>query len=274
MSARRSLFQHSPRDAALVAVTLAQVGLWVLTLALWSVLPLPMIVSLGLVQALLICTNFQCVAHNFIHHPFFASAPLNGAFSILNSLALAIPQSLYRVHHLNHHEFSNAPGDWSALSRHAAEGEREEPLSHYAVLGPLRSDLGLAIRAASSQGLGQLVAAELGFMALFAAVGIWVSAPWFFLFFVPTVYLGQALAHAENYLEHHRADPGNRLANSVSCYSPAYNALWFNNGYHQEHHSFPRVHWTKLPELRSRMLPEARRRVVKGAHALSYRPLR
>jgi fatty acid desaturase len=56
----------------------------------------------GLVLSLLICTNYQCVAHNVIHNPFFVNNRLNTLFSQLNSPLLGMPQSMYTVHHLNH----------------------------------------------------------------------------------------------------------------------------------------------------------------------------
>ena len=60
------------------------------------------------------------------------------------------------------------------------------------------------------------------------------------------------------------ASPGSN--DSVSCYSRLYNFVWFNNGYHQEHHFRPQVHWTELPTLHPQMLPESERRVVRGWH--------
>ena len=77
----------------------------------------------------------------------------------------------------------------------------------------------------------------------------------FLMFLLPVWFLGQAAALAENYLEHHKAAPGDARTNSVSCYNPLYNFFWFNNGYHQEHHCKPAVHWTKVKDVRGEMLP-------------------
>jgi fatty acid desaturase len=53
-----------------------------------------------------------------------------------------------------------------------------------------------------------------------------------------------------NYYEHHRAtDPDNRLADSVSYYGRWYNLMMFNEGYHQEHHLKPHLHWTRRPQV-------------------------
>src|SRR6516164_3478935 len=44
--------------------------------------------------------NLQCISHNFIHNPFFASAWLNRAFGVLESVALGVPHLLYHHYHL------------------------------------------------------------------------------------------------------------------------------------------------------------------------------
>lgn len=60
--------------------------------------------------------------------------------------------------------------------------------------------------------------------------------------------------------------PGDRRTDSVSSYGWFYNLIWFNNGYHQEHHYRPQTHWTRVKALRANMLPDEQRRVVRGAH--------
>jgi Fatty acid desaturase len=50
---------------------------------------------------------------------------------------------------------------------------------------------------------------------------------------------GLALCQLQGYFEHVRG--------TVSHYSTLYNALFFNDGYHVEHHARPGVHWTALP---------------------------
>lgn len=43
------------------------------------------------------------IAHNFIHHPFFVSRPLNVSFSLFLTVLLGVPQTLWRERHLAHH---------------------------------------------------------------------------------------------------------------------------------------------------------------------------
>jgi hypothetical protein len=59
----------------------------------------------------------------------------------------------------------------------------------------------------------------------------------------------------------------------VSSYSRIYNLLWFNNGYHAEHHYRPRLHWTRMEALRREISDQQRRagtRVIAPPHALGF----
>ena len=97
------MFAHSKWDAVLVLVCLLQLGLTGYAVWAFPLLEWPALVGLGAALVFLTCTNYQCVAHNQIHNPFFTSKLLNRLFTALNSLALGMPGTLYRFHHLNHH---------------------------------------------------------------------------------------------------------------------------------------------------------------------------
>ena len=126
---------------------------------------------------------------------------------------------------------------------------------------------------AKQKGLLGLVIAEC--IALAAFVSALAAANWrgFLFFYLPVWYLGQVAAMAErDYVEHHGAIPGDRKTDSVSAYGRLYNFIWFPNGYHQEHHWKPQVHWTEVPMLRAQLPPETSRRVVRAAHWLNFFP--
>jgi fatty acid desaturase len=269
----KPIFAQSRRDGWLVAVALFDVVLTAyVTLRFGRIGVAPAVVmAAGLV--FLNCTNYQCVAHNFIHNPFFSSSRLNSLFSLFNSLSLKMPQTLYRAQHLHHHKYNNDAKasatdttlDQTSTYRYGTAG-REEHIIPYALLGLVRSDIGYFGKLAAKQGRRRLLVVETVAIAayfVFLAMANWRGVVFFLL---PVWYLGLVGALAENYLEHHLATPGNRLTDSVSAYGTVYNLIWFNNGYHQEHHYRPTVHWTKIAALRVQMLPEAQRRVVRGAH--------
>ncbi len=97
----------------------------------------------------------------------------------------------------------------------------------------------------------------------------WVDWRYFVYFYFPSYYIGWMLSYAEGYLEHYGAQPGNPFANSVSSYHRLYNLIWFNNGYHQEHHWDPKWHWSRMPQLHEQIKDQMARnhtRILKGPH--------
>jgi hypothetical protein len=64
--------------------------------------------------------------------------------------------------------------------------------------------------------------------------------PWFFVsVYLPGYMLGLTLCYLHGYFEH--------AAGTTSNYGWFYNWLFFNDGYHLEHHANPGTHWTQLP---------------------------
>jgi fatty acid desaturase len=269
-----AIFRHTALDGVLVALCLLHLGVIAGTAVAFSQLGAVALTALGLFCIAMVCTNYQCIAHNFLHNRFFRAEPLNHVFSVLNTLVLGMPQTLYRMHHLNHHRYSSdyrdpltgQTGDFSSLYRFSKQPQVAESLWRYSLLGPLRTDFRQLYALARKNRLAWLVVLETVALVVFYAGLAWLNWKFFLLYFLPVAYLGQAAAMAENHLEHFGANPGDRRANSVSCYGRLYNLVWFNNGYHQEHHFRPSVHWRKVPQLRPQMLPESQRRVVRGAH--------
>src|SRR4051794_1617668 len=102
---KTKLFAHSRLDGFLVLLALAQFGLLLYGVLTFGSVPWGVSLAVGLLTVFLVCTNFQCVAHNFLHNPFFTSTSLNRLFALFNSLLLGGPQTLYRLHHLHHHRY-------------------------------------------------------------------------------------------------------------------------------------------------------------------------
>ncbi len=230
---------------------IALIQVFLLVIPFWADLSFVSLFLLISLQVYLLGLNYQCIAHNFIHNPFFKSEFLNSSFSILNSLCLGVPQSLYRIHHLNHHRYNNHPEkDESSTFRHGKQG-KEENIFRYSLLGLLRTDLVSLYRTASKKSfLVHLEFASLVIFILFLVFKSWVLS----LCYVLSIYLlGQIFALWENYCEHHLADFNDRKRDSVSCYNSLYNFLWFNNGFHQEHHFSPQVHWTQMASVREKL---------------------
>lgn len=247
--------KYSSKDLILVFLSITQ--LFILCIVFFYPLSTLQIFAAAFSTILLIGTNYQCISHNFIHTPFFKSNHLNNAYSILNSLCLGLPQSVYREHHLNHHRYNNDPSkDESSLYKFGKDGKEENVFS-YSLIGVFRTDLkSLFVRARKTN--RSLVLLELFAVISFIALLIYLSPTRFFTFYVSTWYFGQVFALLENYAEHHGANLHDRQRDSVSCYNSVYNLVWFNNGYHQEHHYRPLVHWTKIKSV-TQELPQDRK---------------
>ncbi|MDE1961718.1 MAG: fatty acid desaturase, partial [Xanthomonadaceae bacterium] len=88
-----------------------------------------------------------------------------------------------------------------------------------------------------------------------------------FLCLVPFYYLGHSLSSLNGYYEHLKGDPDQPIAWGVSTYNKAYNWIWLYNGFHAEHHFRPKVHWTKMVQLRDSIRDEQR---AHGVHVMNH----
>jgi fatty acid desaturase len=259
-----SLFRYTVRDLIPTLCAIGHLGCLAGTFLFFHHLP---VWVLALAFGAIIfnyCWNVQSISHNFIHNPFFRNIWLNRAFSILNSVVIGVPQTIYHHYHLNHHYGDNdAKGrdgttkDWGSTYRHG-KGDAPEPFWSYCLIGFFRFELGPCFRMIWRNGPKHLLllAAESAVLAAF-----WLTlllADWRYLlsYYLPSYYLGWVLVYAHTYVLHHGAKPGNYYANSVSSYHRLYNWVFFNNGYHQEHHWDPKAHWTTMPQVKRAILPQ------------------
>jgi fatty acid desaturase len=277
---KRRLFAHSRLDALLVLLALLEFGVLLYGVLTFGAVPWTHSLIAGFAAVFLMCTNFECIAHNFIHNPFFRSRRLNAGFGVFNTLVLGSPQTLYRIQHLHHHRYNNdAPDpasgttrDLSSTWRHGARPDREEHVLSYALVGYFRLDVGFLLSEARKGRLIRQVVVEVAAILVLIAAFAVLNPRGLIFFYLPVWYLGNAAAQAQNYLEHHGATPGNRKTDSVSSYGRLYNLIWFNHGYHQEHHYRPQVHWTRIPEVKTLLPPESQRHVVRWAHWFNFAP--
>jgi fatty acid desaturase len=116
------------------------------------------------------------------------------------------------------------------------------------------------------RGLTRQIQFELAVQKLFLVFLCYLNWKCFLFYYLPVWLFGSVAAWGFGYGEHFGSKPGSRKTDAVSSYNAVYNFLFFNNGYHQEHHYRPDVHWTKIKRLRDEMLPEDQRRVIRGSH--------
>ena len=119
---------------------------------------------------------------------------------------------------------------------------RARHLAHHRGEAPRRVHLGLQ----GSLELGLL--AHLWLLLVLAAPGFLICT------YLPGLLLGLGLCALQGRGEH-LGEPLNNLT-GISHDGPLYNRLWFNDGFHAEHHRWPGAHWSVLP---SRRLADAAR---------------
>jgi len=262
------MFKHSPKDAYLVLISWMHLLLLIAPVFCFNELSFLALLTIGCVQASLYAMNYQCTAHNFLHNPFFTSNLTNRVFSVMNTISLGSSQTMYKYYHYNHHRYDNdiptvygETKDRTSTYRWSKNIGEEESLWTYALLGIVRAELPLMWEDAKKK--GELLQVRIEQIALISWIISLFIINWRYgLFYIAIWYVGQTLAIVENYLEHHQAPNTNKLNNSVSAYAGWYNWIWFNNGYHQEHHYRPQTHWTEIPDVTKLMLPTSRRRIV------------
>ncbi len=281
MSASGRIFRYCPYD-----VIPAACGVGIVALIFWTFLGFDHLSWWVLVPAFLAvmwsyCWNLQCISHNFIHNPYFTNNWLNRAFSVLETFALGVPHILYHHYHLNHHAGDNdrkgpdgTTRDWSSIYRYG-KGDAPEPFWRYCLVSFFRVEVGPVLKVVIRHGRAHVLqtVVETIVLAAFWCAMLAVNWRYFVFFYLPSYYLGWVLSYAEGYLEHYGCQPGNPYANSVSSYNRLYNLLWFNNGYHQEHHWDPKVHWTRMAalhqQIRGRMLAN-HTRILRGPHLTAF----
>jgi fatty acid desaturase len=271
----RPFFRYSGCDAFPALGGVAIVALIVASFLYFDRLPWWALAAAFLAVAYSYLWNLQSISHNFIHNPFFINPWLNRAYSVLLTLDLGVPHVLYHHYHMNHHFGDNdAKGpdgttkDWSSIYRHG-RGRAPESFWRYVLFSFWRVEVGPVLKVAARHRHLAQVAVESVVLAAFWATMAVANWRFFVFFYLPSYYLGWAASYAEGYMEHYGCKPGNPFANSVSSYNWLYNLLWFNNGYHQEHHWDPKCHWTRMSELHERIRPQLeanQTRVVRGPH--------
>jgi len=88
--------------------------------------------------------------------------------------------------------------------------------------------------------LSSQLAVETGLVLSLWAALAYVSPRFFLLTYAPGYLAGLVLCAAQGHWEH----DGER---AVSHYGRIYNWLFFNDGYHAEHHADPGIHWSEMP---------------------------
>jgi fatty acid desaturase len=251
------LFRYTAWDAIPAALAYIHLGLLLVLFLAWPHLTWPERVGGAVLYSLAIGWSLDSVSHNFIHNPFFAWEPLNRLTSLVLTLSLGTPQTMYKYVHMRHHAGNSdrigADGttiDPISLYQYGGDGKVEPPVSYvlkqfWRYDGPFT--VARAIRAKRPKEAAQALQE---FWAIVAIYGVLLVLNWkFILLMAPFYYLGHCFSFLIAWYEHAGADPDQPIATGVSTYEPVYNWAFLNNGYHAEHHFQPKAHWSAMKAL-------------------------
>ncbi|KAJ1326410.1 sphingolipid 4-desaturase/C4-monooxygenase [Microdochium nivale] len=205
--------------------------------------------------------NLFLAIHEISHNLAFRSPTANRLFAIFANLPIGIPYSAtFRPYHLTHHKSLGVDGLDTDLPT-ALEAIFLDSILGKAFFCTFQI-LFYAIRPAMvfSVPFTWVSAINLAVQFLFDYAIIQTMGKQAVLYFVLSSFLAGSLhplaGHfiAEHYVYEAvtptQRDPNNRLPlpETASYYGPL-NFLTYNVGYHNEHHDFPAVPWTRLPKL-------------------------
>lgn len=280
MKTNSKLFAYTRWDAIPVLSAFAHCAYVVLLFAIFPHASWPLLAILGLIYSVSISWNINGIAHNFIHNPYFRSPLLNRLFSWFESVTMGFSQTFYDLVHTRHHmgnsdrkDENGETVDWLSIYRHS-DDEEPENVWRYTFLGYFRDDPKVIFREIKRK---KPADAYWGVFEIASWVVLCFVAGYlnwrFICYFLPFYYFGHSLSFLNGYYLHYGSNPDVPIAWGVSSYHRFYNWLWFNNGYHAEHHFRPKMHWTKMKELHEKIAEEQKRagvRVITPPHALGF----
>ena len=242
--------------------------------------PLWVMLVLGLLYSLMINANINGISHNFIHNPYFRSPLLNRLFAVVESVACCFSQTYYDVVHTQHHKGNSdrkdehgETTDWISIYRHGHDHEAENVWS-YTFLSFFRDNPAAISRELKKRGSEEVRWGNAELAVFITTLATMAFFNWrFIVYFLPFMYLGHCFSYLNGYYRHFGGDPDQPIAWGVSAYGRVYNWLFFNNGYHAEHHFRPKVHWTRMHALFEQIQGaqrEAGVRVLSTPHMLGF----
>ncbi len=195
--------------------------------------------------------------HNHAHRKVFRSRWLSLWFGRLWTFSGGWPAFFWKFSHVNvHHAKTLEPEDWT-LPKKGADGKFENYHYYSWAHWPWRYAAHLW---QEFNAFPQLRKKALRELAIFLA--LW-SIPFFIdplmallLWVMPHFFANVFFMAPGMYVQHVGCVPRSATRpfnHSNTFLSGFFNLTMFNIGYHNEHHDYPGVHWTELPELHRRL---------------------
>ena len=184
--------------------------------------------------------------------------------------------NVHRRHHSGNSDRKDVNGDtvdWLSIYRHGENGEAEN-VWVYTLKSYFRDDPAQIFHEIHRRSPFLAWFGVFEIVTVITVVILGIIFNWqFMLFMLPFYYIGNCLSSLNGFYEHWQGNPDSPIAWGVSSYSWLYNFLWFNNGYHAEHHYRPKQHWSKMKELHQQIATQQKAagvHVIKWSHGLGF----
>jgi fatty acid desaturase len=200
------------------------------------------------------------IQHNHTHLPVFRSPLTNKFFGSVLTLVSAVPQPVYRYIHVEvHHRFLNSPRDWTGPFSHVGSSFPDSPTPFWRyclAFTPRGWRRTIPILWDDPTDRRALLECALPIAVLVAALVVISPTRTALFVFLPWVATALFLP-ISNWLQHTGCsyESASTSANvNLGLFS---RTMAFNIGYHSAHHARPAAHWSKLPDLHTRLLADS-----------------
>lgn len=260
-----NIFRYSPKDSLLVIFTLLMLAVPV-SLAVYTP-NWPWLIPIFLVHVWVLVMFQNSSIHHHTHWATFTNKKFNQVYEALLTAAGGYTPVSWRVGHLVHHKYVNDYPDENGHTKDSTSvyyksvNKQPNNIWEYMIrrgISDIKFSWFTSPQSSPEQIKSQFLAGRTVFWSFIFAISL--INIWYGLFLllchVSAMIFNQCNSYGEHwqYL-HHRGDT---TRDSFSNYGKIYNLITFNAGYHQEHHHRPGIHWSRLPQEVTPLLPKDR----------------
>ena len=209
------------------------------------------------IPCLILAISVSVMVHNHIHSPLWKSGFLNLLTDYWLTFFYGYPISGWiPTHVMNHHVFNNRDGDYSQTDLVGKENNLftllKYPLATTLIQVSSHFVYFKKLWAKDRRRLFVYISQFLVFATMIVLAIIWDWKKTLLYVFIPhQIALNTVLFF--NYVQHVHADRDDRWDHTRDFVGRILNLLLFNNGFHGAHHERPKLHWSKLPDMHSKI---------------------